>query len=67
MLETMKNKTYHNFLIVRNKLLKEKGYGVQDANAIAHRIFENYYFDNTRTVQDYYDRVLAREEFEAQN
>lgn len=67
MLETMKRKTYRNFLVVRNKLLREKGYGVQDANSITHRIFENYQLDNTRTVKDYYDRVLSRDEFESQN
>lgn len=26
MLEKMKKKTYHNFLIVRNLLMREKGY-----------------------------------------
>lgn len=67
MLETMKRKTYRNFLVVRNKLLKEKGYAVQDANAIAHRIFENYDLDNSRTIKDYYDRVITREQFETQN
>ena len=66
MLETMKKKTYHNFLIVRNKLMKEKGYEPREAEQITHRIFENYNHNNTRTIQWYYDMVLTREEFEQQ-
>lgn len=64
-LTTMKKKTYHNFLIVRNKLMNEKGYPPKDASEIAHHIFENYDYDSTRTVRDYYDRILSKEEFEA--
>ena len=66
MLESMKNKTYRNFLIVRNKLLKEKGYDVQEANKLSHLIFENYNLDSTRTIEWYYDRILSKAEFEAQ-
>ena len=65
-LTTMKKKTYHNFLIVRNKLMNEKGYRPSEASDIAHLIFENYHYDSTRTVRDYYDRVLSKEKFEAQ-
>lgn len=65
-LTTMKKKTYRNFLIVRNKLMNEKGYSPKDASEITHRIFENLYYDSTRTVRSYYDKVLSRKEFEAQ-
>ena len=66
MLETMKRKTYRNFLIVRNKLMFEKGYEPREAEKITHNIFENYNLDNTRTIKEYYDRVITREEFELQ-
>jgi hypothetical protein len=65
-LTTMKTKTYRNFLIVRNKLMSEKGYSPKESSEIAHLIFENYLYDSTRTVRHYYDKVLSREEFEAQ-
>ena len=67
MLNKMKRKTYRNFLIVKNLLMKDKGYGIADATDITHRIFENYELDNTRTIKDYYDRVLSRKEFELQS
>jgi hypothetical protein len=65
-LTTMRRKTYRNFLIVKNKLMNEKGYRPEEASEITHDIFENYDYDSTRTVRDYYDRILSREEFEAQ-
>lgn len=66
MLEKMKNKTYWNFIVVKNLLMKEKGYDATTSTQITHRIFENYELDNTRTIKDYYDRVISRKEFEAQ-
>lgn len=66
MLDKMKKKTYRNFLIVRNKLMNEKGYDPRTSEQIAHRIFENYQLDNTHSIQWYYDKVLTREEFELQ-
>ena len=66
MLNKMKNKTYHNFLVVRNLLMREKGYSQEESNKIAHLIFENYNLDNTRTIRDYFDRILPKEEFELQ-
>ena len=66
MLETMKKKTYHNFLIVRNKLMNEKGYAPRVAEQITHRIFENYNNNTSRNIKWYYDMVLTREEFEQQ-
>lgn len=66
MLEKMKKKTYHNFLIVRNKLMFEKGYEPREAERITHRIFNNYQLDNTHTIKWYYDMVLTKEEFEMQ-
>ena len=66
MLEKMKKKTYHNFLIIRNLLMSEKGYDPRTSERIAHRIFDNYQLDNTHTIKWYYDMVLTKEEFEMQ-
>ena len=63
----MKNKTYHNFMTVKNLLMKDKGYDSTTSTQITHRIFENYELDNSRTIKDYYDRVITREQFEMQN
>jgi Mn-dependent DtxR family transcriptional regulator len=67
MLDKMKKKTYRNFLIVRNKLMNEKGYDPKTAADLAHRIFKNYSLDSFHTIKDYYDRILTREEFESQH
>lgn len=37
----MKNKTYHNFMIIYNKMLK-KGYNKTEAERITHRIFDEF-------------------------
>lgn len=37
----MKNKTYHNFMIIYNKMLK-KGYDKEEAERITHRIFDEF-------------------------
>ena len=66
MLNKMKKKTYRNFLIVRNLLMKEKGYGTQEATDLAHLIFGNYELDNNYTIAHYYNRILTKEEFEQQ-
>jgi hypothetical protein len=67
MINKMKRKTYRNFLVVSNLLMKEKGYDKQTSFQIAHRIFENYEFDSSRSIKDYYDMVISRDQFEMQN
>jgi len=37
----MKNKTYHNFMIIYNKMVK-KGYDKVEAERITHRIFDEF-------------------------
>jgi hypothetical protein len=66
MLTTMKKKTYHNFLIVRNKLMNEKGYDPKTASELTHRIFENLEANPSQTAKMFYDHILSKEEFEAQ-
>ena len=62
MLNKMKRKTYRNFLIVKNLLMKEKGYDANESSLITHRIFENYELDSSRTIGDYYNRILTSAE-----
>ena len=66
MLTKMKNKTYRNFLIVKNKLMTEKGYDPTTATDLTHRIFENHSIDPFHSIKEYYDRILTKEEFDAQ-
>ena len=64
----MKRKTYHNFLIIRNKLMSEKGYTPQEASDLTHKIFENTHNDALgRTAEHFYSMVLPKAEFEAQH
>ena len=37
----MRNKTYRNFMIIANKLQREKGYSEKQAFELAHKVFEN--------------------------
>lgn len=65
-MKTIKNKTYHNFLIIRNKLMNEKGYDPQTASKLTHNIFENLEANTGRTAEEFYNRILSREEYEAE-
>ena len=65
MLTKMKNKTYRNFLIVRNKLMTEKGYDPTTAADLTHLIFENLKANPGQNIKMFYDRILSKEEFEA--
>lgn len=63
----MKRKTYRNFLIIKNKLMREKGYSSEEASNLTHLIFENTLNDMTgRPAEYFYSMVLSKEEFESQ-
>lgn len=63
----MKRKTYRNFLIIKNKLMKEKGYPSDEASKLTHLIFENTENDGAgRTAEDFYSKILSKAEYEAQ-
>ena len=64
-MKTIKNKTYHNFLIIRNKLMREKGYNPEEASKFTHLIFENLSCNQGRTAEEFYNLILSKEEFEA--
>lgn len=63
----MKKKTYRNFLIIRNRLMNEKGYSPQEASDITHKIFENTHNDTAgRPAEHFFSMVLSKAEFETQ-
>ena len=65
----IRNKTYRNFMIIKNKLVKEKGYSPEEATKITHRIFDNVLYDKNcgdRSAEYFYDMVLSAEDFAKQ-
>lgn len=63
----MKRKTYRNFIIIMNKLMKEKGYDKDEASKLTHLVFENTEFDLAgRTAEYWYSRILSKAEYEAE-
>lgn len=62
----IRNKTYRNFIIIKNKLVKEKGYSPEEATKITHIIFENVLHDKNRggrSAEHFFDMVLSAEDF----
>ena len=62
----IRNKTYRNFMIIKNKLVKEKGYSPEEAVKISHLIFDNVLYDKgcgDRSAEDFYDMVLSIKDF----
>ena len=66
MLSKIKRKTYRNFLIVKNKLMREKGYLSEEASKITHMLFENFLYGDGRSLEWYYDQVLSAADYAAQ-
>ena len=65
----IRNKTYRNFTIIKNKLIREKGYLPEEAAKISHLIFENVLYDKNcgaRSAEYFYDMVLSAEDFAKQ-
>ena len=62
----IRNKTYRNFIIIRNKLMKEKGYSREEATKLSHLVFENVFDDKdygNRSAEYFYNTILSAEEF----
>ena len=53
----IKNRTYHNLMIVINKLEREKGYPLAEAKKIADGIFDNFN-PNGLSIEEMVRRVL---------
>ena len=61
----MKRKTYRNFMIIANKLQREKGYAKQEAFDLAHKVFENVENDGAgRTAEFFYGMIASKIEYE---
>ena len=61
----MKRKTYRNFIIIANKLQREKGYPKQEAFDLAHKVFENVENDGAgRTAEFFYGMIVSKNDFE---
>ena len=62
----IRNKTYRNFIIIRNKLMKEKGYSREEATNLSHLVFENVFYDKdygNNPAEYFYNMILSAEEF----
>ena len=65
MFDRIKNKTYRNFMFIKNKLMTEKGYPADEASKITHLIFENHEANNKdRSIKWFYDMVISKQENE---
>lgn len=65
----IRNKTYRNFMIIKNKLVREKGYSPEEATKITHLIFENVLYDKgcgDRSAEYFYDMVISIKDFAKQ-
>ena len=65
----IRNKTYRNFIIIKNKLTKEKGYTPEEASQITHQIFENVWFDKdygNRSAEFFYDAIVDADTYNQQ-
>ena len=59
----MKRKTYRNFLIMMNRLQREKGYTKSEAEKLTHQIFENLEANAGRTAEQFYNMILSKAEY----
>ena len=61
----MKRKTYRNFMIIANKLHREKGYNQKEAFDLSHKVFENVENDGAgRTAEFFYGMIVSKNDFE---
>ena len=62
----IRNKTYRNFIIIKNRLMKEKGYSPDEASKLTHLVFENVFYDidyGNRSAEYFYNMILSAEDF----
>jgi hypothetical protein len=54
-------------MIIKNKLMKEKGYNSEEAAKLTHLVFENTENDLAgRTAEYFYSMIISKAEYEAQ-
>lgn len=62
----IRNKTYRNFMIIRGKLIREKGYSPEEATKLTHIVFENVFDDKdyeNRPAEYFYNTILSAEDY----
>ena len=62
-MQVIKRKTYRNFMIIANRLMKEKGYTFKEAEKLTHQIFDNMEANAGRTAEQFYNMILSKEEY----
>ena len=60
----IKNKTYHNFIIIMNRLIK-KGYNKEEAEVLTHKCFNNSEEDG-RSPEVFESMILSKSDYEYQ-
>lgn len=65
-MKKMVTKTYHNFLVIRNALMREKGYTPDEATKLTHMVFENVAANPGRHAEEFYRMILSKAEYEAE-
>lgn len=63
----IKNKTYRNFLTVKNRIIREKHYTGDEASKLTHLVFENFENDKgqgNRPIDYFIDKLLTKEQYE---
>ena len=59
----IKNKTYHNFMIIMNRLIN-KGYNKEEAEKLAHNCFNNAI--DGRSPETFESMILSKADYESQ-
>lgn len=65
-MKKMYRKTYHNFMIVANALMREKGYTFDEATKLTHNVFANVEANPGRHAEEFYRPIISKAEYEAE-
>lgn len=60
----IKNKTYHNFMIIMNRLIN-KGYNKEESEILTHKCFNNAEEDR-RSPEIFESMILSKSDYEHQ-
>lgn len=62
-MRAIKRKTYSNFILIMNRLQKEKGYSRSEAEKLTHQIFDNLEANAGRTAEQFYNMILSKADY----